>query len=426
MIPHKKLGLVIAILGWGFIAAMTLYPTPESAKTNATISIWCLVCGDLGVVDVILNCILFIPLGVGLGWCGISRWRAILLIAGTTFAVELLQLRIITGRDASLSDLLTNATGGILGLFLAGWWPRVLLPRPRVSLALALTGAACWVGIQGFTGWALERALPRSEYFGQWAPELAQFERFTGTVTSVTLNDRVLPGYRLDASNLVREALLAPHGTIRIMGATGEPTPGVAPIFSIFDDHQRQILIVGQNGRDVMFRIRTRSDGLKLRGTAIKLEGALPGEAGKPFTVQAEFGNGFYRLSVQAEDRSISRDLSEHASWGWSFLLPFEHAFGKEMAWLSMTWIAGLLFPIGYWAGRSRLLHPLAAGVGIAILLVLGLRVAPTTFDLAPGVFSEWIIGLLGSWAGWRFGRWISMRPASKASWAGPSQTASQ
>ncbi|HET7241044.1 MAG TPA: VanZ family protein, partial [Gemmatimonadales bacterium] len=62
-------------------------------------------------MDVFLNLLLFVPLGAGLrlaGW----RWRSVVLGAAlVSFTVELLQYTVVTGRDASLSDLLTNTTG---------------------------------------------------------------------------------------------------------------------------------------------------------------------------------------------------------------------------------------------------------------------------------------------------------------------------
>lgn len=414
------------ILGWCMIAGLTLYPTPDAAAANNAISMWCLVCGELGVVDVTLNCLLFVPLGLGIGIRGVSRWRALILIVATTLTVELLQLKLIIGRDASLSDVLTNTAGGLLGYFLAGWWRRILLPRPRTALVFAIAGSAAWLGIQSVTGWAFSRSMPRSEYYGQWAPELGHLERFTGSVQSVELNGRTLPGFRLKSSEAVRRDLLGPRGVLDVIATTGDSTAGLAPIFSIFDDQQREILILGQDGTDLVFRIRTRSSSLKLRGPSLNIPDALPGKPGVPFTAKAEFGTGWYRVSANTNGGSLSREMHESASWGWTLLLPFDHAFGGEMPWLTMLWVGGLLLPVGYWAGRSGRLTQASAAGALLVLLVLGLWAIPAGFGLHHGVPTEWFAGLSGSTVGWILGRWSGRERVLAPAPARPDQAATQ
>jgi hypothetical protein len=79
---------------------------------------YCLLCGERGSADAILNFILFIPLGFalgrGLGWRSATLAFPILL----TVAIELSQT-MIPGRYPALSDILTNGSGGLTGLWLA-------------------------------------------------------------------------------------------------------------------------------------------------------------------------------------------------------------------------------------------------------------------------------------------------------------------
>lgn len=426
MNQHKRVGTVLVILGWCLIAALTLYPTPQSAETNNAISMWCLVCGDLGLVDVALNCMLFIPLGLGLGLRGLSRRRALLIIFATTFTVELLQLKVIAGRDASLSDLLTNTLGGLLGYALALWWRPIILPRPRVSLALAIAGSTAWLGVQAFSAWAMSRSMPQSVYYGQWAPELAHLEQFTGTVTAVHLNGQPLPGYQLDASEAVRSDLLASRSILDVTARSGDSTTGLAPIFSIFDDRQREILLLGQNGNDLVFRIRTRSDRLRLRGPSIVVPHGLPRNHGEPFQVQAEVGPGYYRLNVEVGGTEISRSLRVSPSWGWTLLLPFNHEFGREMPWLTMLWIGGLLLPVGYWAGRSDRPGRTGGVAALILVLLLGLWAVPYGFSLRPGDLTEWLAGFLGGTVGWMLGRWSAAQAPSAPTPPRPKPTTTQ
>src|SRR5690606_9606721 len=111
----RKIGRVVAVLAFAAIATLTLQPRPELAALSAATPVWCLVCGSYGLVDVVLNVLLFVPLGVGLGLAGVRPRAAIIIVVLTTLTVELLQLTVISGRDSSLSDLVTNTVGGAIG-----------------------------------------------------------------------------------------------------------------------------------------------------------------------------------------------------------------------------------------------------------------------------------------------------------------------
>jgi hypothetical protein len=402
---QRYFGLILAISGWLLVLFLTLYPTPDQADTAAGTSMWCLVCGELGMVDVLLNVVLFLPLGLGLGLARTPWLRAILIIGLTTLSVEILQLSVVTGRDASLSDLLTNSLGGAIGLVLARHWERAVFPSPRVSLVLAAVGAAAWLAVQGFTAFALQRSLPFSVYYGQWAPELAQFERFTGQVRSVRLDTIPLGSTRLARSDRVRETLLVPETVLLVTAASGRPTEDVAPIFSIFDDRQREILLLGQKGDDLVFRVRTRTGSLGLRSPALRLPDALAVRPGTGMELRAQYRTGHYRLDADIGGASYRRDLALSASWGWTFLLPFDHAFGGEMPWLTMLWVSGLVVPLGYYASRSGVLRPGIALVLLPGLLAAGLVLIPALagFDLWHPL--EWVAGLAGGLGGLRLGR---------------------
>src|SRR3712207_2032131 len=98
----RRAGRLVGALALAFVAVATLTPTPGTPPTPPT----CIVCGRVGGVDVLLNVLLFVPLGLGLRLAGLSRWRALALAGLTTLGIESLQFAVVTGRDASLSDLL--------------------------------------------------------------------------------------------------------------------------------------------------------------------------------------------------------------------------------------------------------------------------------------------------------------------------------
>jgi hypothetical protein len=87
-------GAALAAAGVLAIAAATLTPAAETARTPA---FGCVICGPDGGLDALANVLLFVPLGAGLA---LRRWRpsrALAAVALTTLAVELLQLRLVTG-----------------------------------------------------------------------------------------------------------------------------------------------------------------------------------------------------------------------------------------------------------------------------------------------------------------------------------------
>ena len=97
------------------IGVLTLHPQPEMAVLAKRTPVWCLVCGPLGAVDVLNNLVLFFPLGVGLALSGRRSREIGLIVLAATLTIETLQLFLIPGRDASLSDVLTNIAGGLIG-----------------------------------------------------------------------------------------------------------------------------------------------------------------------------------------------------------------------------------------------------------------------------------------------------------------------
>ncbi len=403
----RRAGYLLAAAGLLFIGVMTLIPAPEQEALVQQTSVWCLVCGELGLVDVLLNVLLFVPYGLGLGLAGMRRHRAIAAIVLTTGCIELLQMKLIAGRDASLSDLLTNTLGGLLGLGLAGCWRLILLPRPRTSRALAAAAAALWLLNQLFASWALHPDLPRSTWYGQHAPTLGQFDQFNGRVLSAVVAGDSLGNERLGDTPAVRAALLA-GAPLEVTAVTGRAPEGLAPIVSIFDDAQREIVLIGQQGDELVYHLRTRLAPLRLRGPSLAAPHALPRGAGDTLRAAGRLERGVLSLTWSLNGGPArQRSLRLSPSWGWSFVLPYDHAFGSWTAFLTVLWVAGLLLPAGYWAGRG-LSRPAALGAGV-LLLVLGLALAPRLMGIPAGAWSEWAAGVVGLGVGWVIG-WNGLR----------------
>ncbi len=85
--------------------------------------------GAVRVVEVGLNVLLFVPLSL-LGAVVLDRWRVVgWVLAGLalTLAVEGVQWLLLSGRSATVSDVLANTAGALLGILaaraarLTGW-----------------------------------------------------------------------------------------------------------------------------------------------------------------------------------------------------------------------------------------------------------------------------------------------------------------
>ncbi len=118
-----------------FVGLLTLFPTPRG-RPRPPDPLVCIFCGDFGGVDFLLNILLFVPLGLGLALAGFSWRRAVLLAGLLSFGVELLQMKIIVGRDASLGDVMTNTTGGGVGALLGSIGAGSYLQPPPVPARL--------------------------------------------------------------------------------------------------------------------------------------------------------------------------------------------------------------------------------------------------------------------------------------------------
>jgi VanZ like protein len=400
---QRHFGATLVTCGLAFIGAMTLIPHPEEAARSAATPLTCLVCGELGTVDVFLNVLLFVPLGLGLALVGFSWRRTLLLGAALSFGIELLQMKVVTGRDASLGDLVTNTLGAGLGAWLAVTGPRWLRPTLRTGRRLVLGWSAFLALIYLGTSLAFRPALPTGvPWWGQWAPDLGHLDRFPGKVLSVTAAGLPLPpGRALDQRQL--EAALNTTTELTTTAVLGPATNGLAPIASIFDADRREVVLLGQDGTDLVWRVRMWSAKLGLRNPGVRLPGVLASGAGDTVTAMGRLRGPEFQISTVRGATARSWSLPFSPSWGWSLVLPWPYTFGPEVRFLTTLWVAGLLIPLGLWGARARRV----GWVLMAATPILLLAVIPDRAGFAPVHWTEWLAAFTGLGAGVAASRWI-------------------
>ena len=175
-------GLIVVIL------LLTLWPLPGQAYRASLSPIYCLVCGDQGMQDVIQNVIMLLPLGLLLGLAGFRPGRAALVAFGLALMIETLQYFVVPGRDAALSDVVTNTTGAWLGALLAPRLPLLLRPGPRPATRLALAAVVGWAAAWVFGAWASSSNTGAGNWRGRAPNDLPDARAFSGAVEEVAIN----------------------------------------------------------------------------------------------------------------------------------------------------------------------------------------------------------------------------------------------
>src|SRR5687768_17601575 len=183
--PQTRLGAILVSVSFAAISVATMFATAPSSEPLPRL---CVFCGSTGGLDFLLNVLLFLPFGLGLGLLRLSRLRSIALIVAFTVAIEALQYA-IPGRDSSVGDILANTGGGLFGVLLARNWRVWLSPAPAMARALAWVGMAGWIGLLMLSVQGLQLSIPKTTYWGQWQADLGQFDHFDGKLVSARIND---------------------------------------------------------------------------------------------------------------------------------------------------------------------------------------------------------------------------------------------
>ncbi|MGH6693291.1 MAG: VanZ family protein, partial [Gammaproteobacteria bacterium] len=350
----------IVALSVALILAAALRPVPTSAPIEASARFTtCVICGDRGVADAILNVLLFAPLGVALALGPSSGRRVVVLAGALSAAIEILQLA-IAGRHASLGDVIFNALGATLGLLLVRRWGALFHAPPTRAARLSLVVAVLAVGVFGLTGYFLAPAFPLSSYHARWTPTVNVTDPYRGRVLAASVGGEPLPAGPLTQSASITPALRGGE-PFRVTIVAGPPPSRMAPIVGIYDYLLREIAIIGADGQHLVWRYRTRGRSWRLDQPDLQITRALGSGAVRiGDTIDVVVRRNTPAWTVEVNERLYRRGFS--VGWGWGWLLPLERVTPRTATLLGFCWMAGLLLPFGYWA-RLRWESLMAAGM---------------------------------------------------------------
>jgi hypothetical protein len=378
---RKRLGLISAI---GLIAIATLTPTPGATRGE----MFCLACGERGVADVILNVLLFVPFGLALASLGLTLRRSLLAGFLLSFGLELFQL-LLPGRDPTVSDLLCNSVGSVVGYALWSGNPVSFARRLSPAAAFATLLAQLAIIIAGSL--LFVPALPTRVYYGQWTPEFADVKHYTGSVTHAQVGNIAVASSRITRSREVRDSLLA-GATVWVVGITGKKAPGFAPIFNIFDDHQREVLSLGADRNDFVLRYRTLSAALRLDQPALRFRGMLNElERGRNFDIRVRRISHGFCVSVKS---TRACPTGFNIGDAWQVLITAERLPHALASVVRLSWLALLFLPTGFLLVRRKNLILFAATIAAVLLIVPGpAHIAPTPLSYVFSALAGLTIG---------------------------------
>src|SRR5262249_4304699 len=279
---------ILAFAGLAAILGLTLYPIPSAAKIAEETPLLCLVCGENGGTDVILNLLLFVPFAIGLRLSGWSWGRVTVGCALVSFSVELSQYLWIPGRDASLSDLLTNTSGGSAAAAIAPLLRVALAPGEREARQLVLCGAATWVAFSMFTAWLFSPWEGGAQALSEWSSVSSPRPwAYTGDLRSVVVSGDSMPDGRLDrtASGRIADLFRQERFDIRVDVISTEPPKDREWIHRVGFGPGR--VTVNQKRTTVILEVPRRRAQLEVNSPTLRLDGGAPARAGVPFSITA-------------------------------------------------------------------------------------------------------------------------------------------
>src|SRR5215216_2034899 len=394
----RPIGRFLACAGLLLIAVTTLVPIPQQEMASHVTPGWCIVCGEHGGQDVVNNVLLFVPFALGLCLAGLPS-RAVIATGGlVSLGIELLQWNVVPGRDASLSDVLTNTIGSLVGATLASHGVQLLRPTRTTVVRLASCWGALWLTVQMGSALLLQPWGPADQLRGFWARRVLGRSPFEGQVVSANLSGAPIPTDSQPLTPEMERQIRAGRFDLQLRLRSGRSGKWSSVVEVL--GPRGSVAAIEANGGDLAFQPPMRSALFRMGRPALRIPGALSSLPGSELTLVARDRGS----TLEAEWTSSSRPTQRAwqalgPSLGWSLLAPFRYTYGWDTSIITMLWLAAWLLPLGYWtphvSGR-----PFISWGAVLLLVALGVGLIPVLTGYSPAKFSEWLGVLLGLVAG--------------------------
>ena len=368
-------------LGWtGLILLSTMLPGSEiTAPPVDPLSIFCLLCGERGGADGILNFLLFVPLGIALMAATGRAIRVVVFAVMLSIVIEVLQ-GMIPGRYPTLGDVVYNTVGGATGIGLAAVTRQLLRPSGRLAGVLTVGAGTAAAVLLFMAGVLLAPSFPATIYYGQWTADLGYMEAYEGQVFEASLGSMFLGSERTSNPELAVE-LLRSGAPLEAQAVAGPAPPALAPIVSIFDESAVEVLVLGADATDLVLRVRYRANELRLDRPDLWIRHAFAAtRPGDMIRLRAENRGEGYSLSLDEHEYAPLRHTPGE---GWALLLHPERTAPWLDSTLSLAWVAGPLILAGWWAPG------LGWAVGAFSLAVSGMAMAAAAGPLTDIAVAE-------------------------------------
>jgi hypothetical protein len=402
MRTRRIVGSVLASAGLVAILVLTLVPNPRQARVADQTPLLCLVCGESGGADVALNLLLFIPLGTGLALLGWPWSRVVASCALLSLGVETLQYAASTGRDASLSDLLTNTMSGAMGAAAARRLSLLLSPDPLLARRFSLIAAAAWLGILAFTALSMRPWAPAGRLRNYCTPSYPTSELFTGTARTMTLNGVTLSCDQDVPRGEIRQEIRRGQVVLETV-AVGADSSFERRVIHLVRAPGTTLLFLARHGRTAVFKAPTLAEALGFFAPAVRLPHAFPSGRGGPVVLDAEANGHRLRLSAVHDEGRRAVELALSPSFGWTLLFASPIGPGLPLRVVAALWLGSLLLPSGYWAGLA--VRPAGAVSALGGTVIAGLGLIPALGGFDPVHWSEWLGAAGGVAVGWALSR---------------------
>jgi hypothetical protein len=217
------------------------------------------------------------------------------------------------------------------------------------------------------TGVLLAPAPSAAIYYGHHSPLLAHLAPYGGTVRGASIDGIEIPQGRIGDSDGVR-ARLGGDYALRVRARAGAPPEDQAALVLITDAAQREILLLGPDRDDLVFRFRSRSQALGLETAMVRLPQALQSVGlGDALELMVERTGADLCFSIDGE---VDCGHGFTVGDGWLFVAPDYRVVASSRPLLDVAWLAALFLPLGYW-GRMNYASAVACALAAIALFVV-------------------------------------------------------